>query len=196
VHEHASFSGLPGHHPALGSFLGTPIRYFDQNLGTLYVGKGTGRPEFTEGDEMMIDMLAHRVAPAMEIARLRQVQIREQARLEFLAKAGPILSESIEYEPTLNALASLVVPTIADLSMIDVLQPDGSLLKIAVRHRDPAQQPLVEQLLGATSREQLPEDVRTAIETATPQRRKVTPEFLRDQIPEGTFREVVRAIGA
>jgi signal transduction histidine kinase len=187
------FSGVA---PKQAREMGTPIRYHGSDRGTLYLANDRRRPEFMEEDRILVGMLADRIAPAVEIARLRQVEVRERARLEFLAAAGPVLSESIEYEATLKAIAGLVVPALADLSMIDLLLPSGSLVKIAICHRDPAQQTIVEQLLGEAPPEGLPEDVRTAIETMRPQRRDVTPEFLKAHVPEGTFREIVGAIGA
>jgi PAS domain S-box-containing protein len=93
LREHGSFSGFPPHHPAITSFLGVPIHYLGESRGTFYLGNKNGAAEFSEADQMVIEMLADRVGTAMEVARLRQIDAREHTRLELLAKAGPILAE-------------------------------------------------------------------------------------------------------
>lgn len=56
----------------------------------------------------------------------------------FLAEATMELASSLDWEATLQRVAQLAVPTMADWCALDVLQPDGSLSLIAVAHVDPA----------------------------------------------------------
>jgi PAS domain S-box-containing protein len=65
--------------------------------------------EFTEDDQMAIEMFAERVGVALEIARLRQIEAREHTRLELLARAGPLLAEPTEYDTTLGAVEALTL---------------------------------------------------------------------------------------
>ena len=195
LREHASFSGFPSSHPPMTSFLGVPIRYRGQNRGILYLANKKGADEFSEDDQTVIQMLADRVGITLEIVRLRQVEAREHTRLEFLAKAGPLLAESIDYEKTLSAIARLVVPVAADLSVIDLLE-GGAVRRVVAYHPERSKQELLERLLGTVPLDRLPEDVRTAIETAQPQRRDLTSEFLRDGIPDLAYREILGKIGA
>lgn len=196
LREHASFSGFPPHHPPMTSFLGVPIRYQGEACGNLYLANQEGDSEFTEEDQALVEMLADRVGVAMEVARLRDVEAREHARLEFLAKAGRALAGAVEYEPILRSIAQILVPDMADLSAVDLLQEDGSLRKIVVHHRDPSKQEWLDRLVGTTPPERLPEGIRAAIETAQPQRRDLTPDFLRNGISDAEFREVLLKIGA
>lgn len=65
---------------------------------------------------------------------------RERRREEssrFLAEAGRILVSSIEHEKTLQAVARLAVPVIADWCAVDLLSESGELKRVAVAHRDP-----------------------------------------------------------
>ncbi|HXU81030.1 MAG TPA: GAF domain-containing sensor histidine kinase, partial [Polyangia bacterium] len=133
---------------------------------------------------------------AMEIARLRQFEAREHIRLDFLAKTGPLLAESIDYETTLKAIARLVVPAVADLSAIDLLEESGAVKKVVIYHHDHAKRELLGRLLGTTRPERLPEGLRAAIETGRPQRRSVTPEFLRESVSDPEYRELLGKIGA
>jgi PAS domain S-box-containing protein len=196
LRERASFSGFPAHHPPMTSFLGVPIRYQGQSRGNLYLANKRGADEFSEADQTTMEMLADRAGVAMEIARLRQFEAREHVRLDFLAKAGPLLAESIDYETTLKAIARMVVPTVADLSAIDLLEESGAVKKVAIYHRDHSKRELLGRLLGSVPPDRLPEALRAAIETGRPQRRNMTPEFLREAVADPEYRELLSKIGA
>lgn len=195
LRQHPAFSGLPPHHPPMTSFLGVPICFQGQARGHLYLANRRGG-EFSEEDQVIVELLAERAGTAMEIARLRQVELREHARLEFLAKAGPVLAESIDYEATLQAIARLVVPSVADLSAIDLLQEDGALRKVVAYHPDPSRQALLDRLLRITPPDRIPEGMRTALRTGQMQRRDLTPEFLQSGLPDPEYQEILRRIGA
>ena len=64
----------------------------------------------------------------------------------YLAEASRILGSSLEYEATLESLARLVVPELADWCRIDMLQDDGSVRLLAVTHRDPEKVKWAEKL--------------------------------------------------
>lgn len=68
-------------------------------------------------------------------------------RLAFLAGANEMLQRaSLDYERTLNELASLSVPGIADWCTIDVRQRDGRLRTLAIAYGDRVRGPLAENL--------------------------------------------------
>src|SRR5690606_28123264 len=125
LREHGSFIGFPPGHPPMTSFLGVSIRYQEQYRGYLYLANKQNGEEFTEEDQTMIELLVDRVGVALEIARLRQIEAREHIRLQFLAKAGPLLAESIDYETTLETVVRIMVPTVADLSVLDLVGEEG-----------------------------------------------------------------------
>ena len=80
---------------------------------------------------------------------LRDVSAEKTAsdRLEFFAKVGPQLAaSSLDYKATLENLARLAVPHLADWSAVDVVNPDGQLERIAVAHSDPAKVQLAMEL--------------------------------------------------
>lgn len=60
----------------------------------------------------------------------------EQAR--FLMDAGGILTTSLDYEQTLASVAGLAVPYFADWCIVDLVDPAGSLQRIAAAHADTA----------------------------------------------------------
>jgi signal transduction histidine kinase len=62
--------------------------------------------------------------------------ISGEERLRFLAEASHALSSSLDYRETLNEVARLVVPRLADWCMVDVVE-DGRRVSVAVAHADP-----------------------------------------------------------
>ncbi|HEY9762986.1 MAG TPA: ATP-binding protein [Trichocoleus sp.] len=55
----------------------------------------------------------------------------------FLAEVSSVLASSLEYEQTLQSVANLAVPYFADWCSVDLLNPDHSISRVAVSHRDP-----------------------------------------------------------
>ncbi|HWC38647.1 MAG TPA: GAF domain-containing SpoIIE family protein phosphatase [Acidimicrobiales bacterium] len=52
--------------------------------------------------------------------------------------ASQLLARSLDLEETLGSLVRLAVPTLADLCVIDLVEPSGRLKRAAVAHADPA----------------------------------------------------------
>jgi PAS domain S-box-containing protein len=59
---------------------------------------------------------------------------RLDARLQLLADAGTILARSGDYQETLNELAQLMVRRLADWCVVDVLDPESGVTRVAVAH--------------------------------------------------------------
>jgi PAS domain S-box-containing protein len=64
----------------------------------------------------------------------------------YLADAGRILGSSLDSAATLRQIADLIVPGVADWCAVDLLDPDGRLIPLALAHRDPDRVRLVEEL--------------------------------------------------
>jgi PAS domain S-box-containing protein len=71
---------------------------------------------------------------------------RTEAALYFLAEASSVLGASLEYQTTLENLADLIVPFLADWCAINVIEPEGSCRCLAVAHNNPSQAALVWEL--------------------------------------------------
>ncbi|MDQ3461320.1 MAG: PAS domain-containing protein [Deinococcota bacterium] len=59
-------------------------------------------------------------------------------RLSFLAEASTVLASSLDYEATLDSVARLAVPSMADWCAIDILDEAGGLQRLALQHVDPS----------------------------------------------------------
>lgn len=66
-------------------------------------------------------------------------------RLRLLADAGAVLAASDQYPETLQALAELLVPRLADWCVVDVVEPTG-LRRVAVAHPDPGRRAKAEEV--------------------------------------------------
>jgi PAS domain S-box-containing protein len=108
-----------------------------------------------------------------------------QRRSAFLAEASSVLASSLDYKATLAAVARLAVPGMADWCVVDVLDPQGKLQRLAVAHADPARLAMVEQL-----QERYPDDGSSEVGPAQVVRTG-TPQYL-TEIPEEVLRQSAR----
>ena len=74
-------------------------------------------------------------------------EVKRAERAErLLAEASRVLATSLDYAQTLQQVARLAVPQIADWCLVDVLDESGRIHRVTVHHRDGAKLELVEQL--------------------------------------------------
>ena len=76
----------------------------------------------------------------------RRLAEEARGRIAFLAGASAELTASLNYEATLEKLARLAVPYLADWCIIDVIKQDGEISRIAAVHKDPGKQDLLSEL--------------------------------------------------
>ncbi|MFL6662197.1 MAG: ATP-binding protein [Rhizobacter sp.] len=67
----------------------------------------------------------------------RTVAEQARRRLEMLASAGAVLSRSLQPHATLEAIASIIVPGLADWCRVDLVDADGRLQRALTHHSDP-----------------------------------------------------------
>jgi PAS domain S-box-containing protein len=87
-----------------------------------------------------------KIIGASKIARDITARKRSEASLRFLAGASSLLAELLDVPGTLHKVAGLAVPQFADWCAVDLLEPDGSLRRLAVAHVDPAKVELAHEL--------------------------------------------------
>lgn len=69
-----------------------------------------------------------------------------QQRLAFLAEASAGLATSLDYATTLANLARFAVPRLADMCLVDVIEHDQQVHRVAVAHRDPLKEALAQEI--------------------------------------------------
>lgn len=87
------------------------------------------RVERRQAEETRIQLIREQVARAAAEAA--------QQRLAFLSEASAILTSSLDYEAMLQRLAHLAAPYLADCCIIDIIQDDGTIRRMAIAHADP-----------------------------------------------------------
>jgi PAS domain S-box-containing protein len=110
--------------------------------------------------------------------------ITERKRVErsqrFLAEAGAMLASSLDFEKTLASVAGLIVPDLADWSVIYIRDDDGSLRRIEAAHADAAKEPLVRELMRHPLDPRTRHPAFAVLETGAPELvPEVSEEFLR-----------------
>ena len=91
----------------------------------------------TEREKEYASALANLSAVALNTNELNELNRQEKLRLSFLAEASAVLSGSLEYEKTLNTVANLAVPQIADWCAVYILE-DGKPNRIVIAHSNAA----------------------------------------------------------
>ncbi len=76
----------------------------------------------------------------------RAEAVRARRRLALLASVGSVLYSSFDYEATLERIARLTVPDLADWCLVDIVEEDGSVNQLAAAHADPAKETLLWEL--------------------------------------------------
>jgi signal transduction histidine kinase/GAF domain-containing protein len=123
-------------------------------------------------------------------------RIRSQERERFLARASEVLASSLDFERTIQTVADLAVPQIADWCVVQMAGEEGPR-RIAVAHPDPAKLAIAIQL-----QEEYPENPDAEVGTAAILRNG-RPEYVADIPPEAVdaaarddrHREMLRALG-
>ena len=79
---------------------------------------------------------------AMDVSERRLAE----ERVRFLAEASRVLGSSLVYETTLDAVAHLTVPFLGDYCVLDLVDEQGVVRRLAVAHADPSKEALLDEL--------------------------------------------------
>jgi PAS domain S-box-containing protein len=89
-------------------------------------------------------------------AVVRFTDVTEQKRaeegLQLLAESGRVLSSSLELGDTLQAIAGLAIPQLAEIVMVDLIEEDGRIRRVGAARADEEVSALFEQALGIPPR--------------------------------------------
>jgi len=122
-----------------------PLNYRDHVIGKFMLYYGD-RHEFYPEEIELAKTIAGQTAFGVARIRAEQALELERERLRFLADASAMLSSSLDYERTMQRVAELIVPDLSDWCVIDLLDDEGTVQRIAVVHRDPEKSEWVTQL--------------------------------------------------
>ena len=138
-----------------------------------------------------------------ERAQLLEAERRARAeaeaarrRLELLSMAGAVLARSLEPGTTLEAIASIVVPSVADWCRIDLIDADGVLQRAVTFHRDPERtrrgEALARRIRGAVT---TPGSMEWVAANSRPYFQRFDPQHDIDDTGDPAIRTAVRELG-
>jgi K+-sensing histidine kinase KdpD len=114
-----------------GSALVLPLLDKAGAIGGVYYRFADTR-SFGPEDAAYLSALGQMCAAALERARLHDRERRSAERSVFLARASALLASSLDVEATVDQVAALAVPTLADYCSVHLLEPDGSIRTLAL----------------------------------------------------------------
>src|SRR5919204_5039978 len=129
----------------LASGATAPIRGEEQPVGVLVAHSRRPRA-FGMDDVVFLRAVANVIAVVTARERAEERRRQSEEGLTFLAEAGQILAETLDYDTTLANLAKLVVPRLADWFIVDLAEEDGTMRRVVVAAAQPEKQALLEEL--------------------------------------------------
>ena len=138
---------------------------------------------------VIIDITERRAAQAA-------LEKRERAS-EFLLESGSVLAGSLDYKQTLRNVAHLAVPFLADWCVVDMLQPDGSMRRVALAHVDHEKEQMAWELTrrypsGPNAFEGTPKAVRSGYRELVPE---IRDSLLQRIAQDETHLQLLRELG-
>lgn len=94
IKTHPDTYGFPANHPAMGSFLGVPVRVGGRPIGNFYLTEKRDGPEFSAADQELVEMFAVHAGIAIQNARLHQ-QVQELAIVDERLRISRDLHDGI-----------------------------------------------------------------------------------------------------
>jgi PAS domain S-box-containing protein len=141
-----SFPQLAGYYPTQRSLHIHPVRLRDRTLGIL--GLTFTATDVAEDAQLaFVQSLADALAQALERAMANERVRLANERLAVLADASLALSQSLDFQSTVDAVTELFVPRFADWAVVQILR-DGTLENVGVHHPDPAKVEWLRSLEG------------------------------------------------
>jgi PAS domain S-box-containing protein len=112
-----------------------PLRVGDQTLGALGFRFERGHV-FDDSERVFAMTMGEQCAYALERARVYDAERRARGALGLLAAIGERLARSLEPDVALRTLADLVVPSLADQCIVDIVTGD-EVRRLVVVNADP-----------------------------------------------------------
>lgn len=124
-----AIEALPARRVLAGESDPEPLVVYSVDLDT-----GVGRWQLIKATGL--SDAAGRVTHAVNVMEDITDAKRAERAQRLLAEAGAVLASSLDYEHTLEQVARIAIPELADWCSIDILS-DGGLQRVAAAHRDP-----------------------------------------------------------
>jgi signal transduction histidine kinase/putative methionine-R-sulfoxide reductase with GAF domain len=132
----------------INSLVAIPLVVEDRVIGVVHAGS-VAFAQFVEDDARLLELIADRIALAINQAALSEAERVAQERLQFLGEASTLLASSLDIDATLARVARLAVPHYADWCSIDLVDRGGAIERVATEHADPKRIELARRIVAA-----------------------------------------------
>jgi PAS domain S-box-containing protein len=158
----------------INSIVAIPLVVEDSVIGVVHAGS-EAYAQFVEDDARLLELIADRIALAINQAALYEAERAAQRRLRFLGEAGALLGSSLDVEKTLEQLGELVAGRIADWCSIHLVAEATGVRLVSIAHRDSERTADVRAALSEQAAEARTGDVVRSGEPASGERTLVVP---------------------
>lgn len=94
LETHEAYSGLPGNHPSIRSFLGVPVQSGGEVLGDLYLANKIAEDQFSAEDQALAELLAAHAAVSVQTLRFHKSN-EEVAAVRATAQLAPLIEDEV-----------------------------------------------------------------------------------------------------
>jgi PAS domain S-box-containing protein len=134
----------------INSIVAIPLVVEDRVIGVVHAGS-EAYAQFVEEDARLLELIADRIALAINQASLYEAERAAQQRLRFLGEASAVLASSLDVDETLRRVAELAVPSLADWCTVELVRSDGAHERVAVAPADADEAELDRRLAGGAA---------------------------------------------
>ncbi len=155
-------------------------------------------------DARLLELAARTVSAEIETLELRRAEASEHAaseraheRLRFLTVASGLLSSSLDYETTLAQITSMLVPRLADICAIVLIDEDDAVSQVTVEGVDPEITRIVREVQSRYSlRFDSPSTVRRVLDTGrTEFYPTLSDQYFEESTSDSEHLDLLRRIG-
>ena len=123
-----------------------PLRARGQTLGVVTLVSAESGRFYTQEDLDFATAMARRAALSIDNARLHSELTKRSSENEFLAAASAELDQTLDLAETLQRVADLSVPALGDGCMVDLLEENGLVTRVASASSDEGAKEVFERL--------------------------------------------------
>lgn len=127
------------------SWAALPVLVQNECVGIVMVAYRAAHT-FEADERSFLLAVTEQAAQAMDRARLHAEQLALAEISQFFVHAARVIAEGSDFRDTLNRLATLALPVVGDICLVDVIGEDGGLRRMVARHRTETMQPMVDRL--------------------------------------------------
>jgi len=178
----------------LRSAMVVPLRARGETFGTITFVSAESDRLFDESDLAFAAEFARRASLSIDNARLYADVEARRADLEFLARASSELDSSLDLEETLQSVADLTVPYLADGCMVDLLTEHETIRRVASASALDTLAPVLDRLREHHLELHSSHPIAVALQTGQTQIvQEVTEELRRAWSPDESYLEDIRS---